>query len=267
MRQVLGGHDSATCLAVRFPLSQFQIVHQTLLVLKAEADRAAQQAGGREAIRIRGLPEVPLQLRLLSGAAAESEAERPAEARGGSAMFEPNIAARGGKAFEANAGPAVRGAAAPDFCVGSGGEAPPTPAPALPHPPFSPSVPAPPVPTVPPVLSPNDVWRAGMGGEGQARGEARAGGQGETRGGDVSASAGEARLRSLGLWGRLRPYQREGVHRALRLGGSCILADEMGLGKSVQALAVVTAKEAWPCLIIAPAVTRRGWAEEAEVGA
>ena len=40
---------------------------------------------------------------------------------------------------------------------------------------------------------------------------------------------------------------------------------EMGLGKSLQALCVVAALDAWPCLAVVPAVTRRGWAEEAEL--
>ena len=44
-----------------------------------------------------------------------------------------------------------------------------------------------------------------------------------------------------------------------------MLADEMGLGKSLQALCTVAALDAWPCLVVVPAVTRRGWAEEAEL--
>lgn len=82
---------------------------------------------------------------------------------------------------------------------------------------------------------------------------------------DVSlARAGEARLRRCGLWQRLRSYQREGVTRALRFGGTVLLGDEMGLGKTLTALAVVAALDAWPCLAIVPAVTRRGWACEVE---
>ena len=70
--------------------------------------------------------------------------------------------------------------------------------------------------------------------------------------------------RSLGLWAKLRSYQQEGVRRALELGGRCMLADEMGLGKTLTALATVAALDGWPCLAVVPAVTRRGWAEEAE---
>jgi SNF2 family DNA or RNA helicase len=33
---------------------------------------------------------------------------------------------------------------------------------------------------------------------------------------------------------RLYGFQREGVRRAVQLGGRCLLADEMGLGKTVQ---------------------------------
>ena len=43
-----------------------------------------------------------------------------------------------------------------------------------------------------------------------------------------------------------------------------MLADEMGLGKTVQALACIAATDGWPCLAVVPAVTRRGWADEAE---
>lgn len=78
------------------------------------------------------------------------------------------------------------------------------------------------------------------------------------------ADAGEARLRACGLWHKLRPYQREGVTRALKFGGTALLGDEMGLGKTLTALATVAALDAWPCLAIVPAVTRRGWACEVE---
>ena len=51
---------------------------------------------------------------------------------------------------------------------------------------------------------------------------------------ETAAAAGEARLEQLGLWARMRHYQREGVRRALRFeGGCCMLADEMGLGRLV----------------------------------
>eukprot|EP00930_Biecheleria_cincta_P023520 TRINITY_DN16982_c0_g1_i1.p1 TRINITY_DN16982_c0_g1~~TRINITY_DN16982_c0_g1_i1.p1 ORF type:complete len:1511 (-),score=233.62 TRINITY_DN16982_c0_g1_i1:373-4905(-) len=62
----------------------------------------------------------------------------------------------------------------------------------------------------------------------------------------------------------LRPFQREGVRRALHLGGRCLLADEMGCGKSPQALGVLAAYNAWPALIICPAFMRLAWAEEIE---
>ena len=78
------------------------------------------------------------------------------------------------------------------------------------------------------------------------------------------ARAGEERLRVCGLWPRLRSYQQEGVRRGLQLGGTFLLADEMGLGKTLTALAMVVALNAWPCLAIVPAVTRRGWATEVE---
>ena len=78
------------------------------------------------------------------------------------------------------------------------------------------------------------------------------------------AQAGVARLQGNGLWDKLRPYQREAVDRALKFGGTCLLGDEMGLGKTLTALAIVAALNAWPCLAVVPAVTRRGWACEVE---
>ncbi|CAE8602362.1 unnamed protein product [Polarella glacialis] len=63
---------------------------------------------------------------------------------------------------------------------------------------------------------------------------------------------------------KLRPFQHEGVQRALQLGGRCLIADEMGCGKSPQALGVVAAYDLWPVLLICPASMRLAWAEELE---
>ena len=36
------------------------------------------------------------------------------------------------------------------------------------------------------------------------------------------------------IWGRLFPFQRQGIRRGVAVGGRTLLADEMGLGKTVQ---------------------------------
>lgn len=74
----------------------------------------------------------------------------------------------------------------------------------------------------------------------------------------------------VGLWERLRPYQREGV-RWLQLLEECgfhgILADEMGLGKTVQALAAVAARTLLgnrePSLVVCPTSLVENWLMEA----
>ena len=59
-------------------------------------------------------------------------------------------------------------------------------------------------------------------------------------------------------------FQRRGVEQILRWGGRGLLADEMGLGKTVQALALISALQPWPVLLIVPASLRLMWAEEIE---
>ena len=70
-----------------------------------------------------------------------------------------------------------------------------------------------------------------------------------------------------GLQARLRPYQLDGYHWAMRraaLGFGAILADDMGLGKTVQALAVLLARAAQgPALVVAPTSLRGNWQAEA----
>ncbi|CAD7937716.1 unnamed protein product [Amoebophrya sp. A25] len=85
-------------------------------------------------------------------------------------------------------------------------------------------------------------------------------------------SEGVARLRALGMWENLRPYQREGARFCLRRMGESnsrrmrvLLADEMGLGKTRQAVAAVVAAGLFPCLIVVKAVTRLGWKMEIEL--
>jgi len=65
----------------------------------------------------------------------------------------------------------------------------------------------------------------------------------------------------------LRDYQLEGFHFLMRLaawGGGACLADDMGLGKTVQALAVLSAREAMgPALVVAPTSVVANWRVEA----
>jgi SWI/SNF-related matrix-associated actin-dependent regulator 1 of chromatin subfamily A len=67
------------------------------------------------------------------------------------------------------------------------------------------------------------------------------------------------------LRGALYPFQREGVRFVIAHGGRALLGDEMGLGKTVQAIAAAAAfREAWPVLVVVPAVVKLNWAEELE---
>lgn len=71
----------------------------------------------------------------------------------------------------------------------------------------------------------------------------------------------EQRLSELG--GTLMPFQVETIRYALdkkRL----FVADEMGLGKTVQALATLHVSDAYPALIICPAIVKHNWRLEAE---
>ena len=64
----------------------------------------------------------------------------------------------------------------------------------------------------------------------------------------------------------LYDFQKAGVRFALSKQGRCLVADEMGLGKTIQAIAIASAfREAWPVLIITPAVVKLNWAEEIEM--
>lgn len=60
----------------------------------------------------------------------------------------------------------------------------------------------------------------------------------------------------------LMPFQRAGVSYASRK-GSALIGDEMGLGKTVQALAVLQDRDAFPALIVCPAILKENWAREA----
>lgn len=59
----------------------------------------------------------------------------------------------------------------------------------------------------------------------------------------------------------LRNFQKEGVNYLIRYERS-FLADEMGLGKSAESIAAVEALNAYPCLVICPAVMKPIWKKE-----
>jgi len=68
-----------------------------------------------------------------------------------------------------------------------------------------------------------------------------------------------------GLGGKLRPYQEAGVEFITRHArNKAYIGDEMGLGKTITALAAVHQEQAYPALVICPAVVVGNWKREAE---
>ncbi len=72
----------------------------------------------------------------------------------------------------------------------------------------------------------------------------------------------DAEVEVENLGGELLPYQRAAVAYALKT-RRCFIADEMGLGKTVEALATLQAAEAFPALVVTPAVVKLNWRSEA----
>ncbi|BAE49710.1 Superfamily II DNA/RNA helicase [Paramagnetospirillum magneticum AMB-1] len=68
---------------------------------------------------------------------------------------------------------------------------------------------------------------------------------------------------------RIKPHQIVGIEQILKGGvagagnSEIILADEQGLGKTLTALAALEIADAWPAVIITPAVAKLNWADEA----
>ena len=63
--------------------------------------------------------------------------------------------------------------------------------------------------------------------------------------------------------GTLMDFQKEGLDFLLKTSGIALVADEMGLGKTIETLAyLVTEKDAFPCLVVAPLVTLINWQRE-----
>lgn len=67
-----------------------------------------------------------------------------------------------------------------------------------------------------------------------------------------------------GLGGTLRPYQQAGVEFITgHAKGKAYIGDEMGLGKTITALAAMHQEQAYPALIVCPAVVVGNWQREA----
>lgn len=60
----------------------------------------------------------------------------------------------------------------------------------------------------------------------------------------------------------LLPFQEEGVLAIERRRGKALLADDMGLGKTVQAIAWLTARRKFPCVVLCPSHLKYNWEVE-----
>lgn len=76
------------------------------------------------------------------------------------------------------------------------------------------------------------------------------------------SAAAAAELHIEGLGGELREYQAAGVAYALET-RRCMNADVMGLGKTIQALATLQAADAFPAVVVCPAIVKLNWEREA----
>lgn len=63
------------------------------------------------------------------------------------------------------------------------------------------------------------------------------------------------------LSGTLMPYQKAGVAYASSV-GRCLIADQMGLGKTVEAIATLELRDAFPAVIVCPASLKENWRRE-----
>lgn len=63
------------------------------------------------------------------------------------------------------------------------------------------------------------------------------------------------------LSGTLMPYQKAGVSYASSV-GRCLIADQMGLGKTVEAIATLELRDAFPAIIVCPASLKENWKRE-----
>lgn len=77
---------------------------------------------------------------------------------------------------------------------------------------------------------------------------------------EKSAST-DAEVEIATLQGTLMPYQKAGVVYASSV-GRCLIADQMGLGKTVEAIATLELRDAFPAVIVCPASLKENWRRE-----
>jgi SNF2 family DNA or RNA helicase len=77
----------------------------------------------------------------------------------------------------------------------------------------------------------------------------------------AASTSTDAQVEIPTLSGTLMPYQRAGVAYATSV-GRCLIADQMGLGKTVEAIASLEAKNAFPAVVVCPASLKENWRRE-----
>lgn len=77
---------------------------------------------------------------------------------------------------------------------------------------------------------------------------------------EKSASV-DADINIPSLVGNLMPYQKAGVAYATSV-GRCLIADQMGLGKTVEAIASLESRDAFPAVVVCPASLKENWRRE-----
>ena len=77
----------------------------------------------------------------------------------------------------------------------------------------------------------------------------------------VQSTSTDADINIPSLNGTLMPYQKAGVAYAGSV-GRCLIADQMGLGKTVEAIASLEYRDAFPAIIVCPASLKENWKRE-----
>jgi SNF2 family DNA or RNA helicase len=77
----------------------------------------------------------------------------------------------------------------------------------------------------------------------------------------VQSTSTDAEISIPTLNGTLMPYQKAGVAYAGSV-GRCLIADQMGLGKTVEAIASLEYRDAFPAIIVCPASLKENWKRE-----
>lgn len=74
----------------------------------------------------------------------------------------------------------------------------------------------------------------------------------------------DADVEISGLGGELRPFQRAGVAYVQMADGRAIIGDDMGTGKTVQALALMAVRRAFPAVVVCPASVKLSWRDHVQ---